>query len=199
MNSEIWWYVARSTGIIGWLLLTASVLWGILIPARFVDRQRPKWSLDLHRWLAGLTIGFVGAHMGALVADSYIEFGLVDLLVPFASGWKPAAVALGVVATWLLVIVQATSLAMKRLPRKVWKWIHLSSYVAFFLASLHGTFAGTDAANPLYQVTTMLALSSVAFATIYRVLTRRRPRSAPPIAAPRPRSTIGVLERVCPD
>lgn len=174
MNSQIWWHVARASGIVGWLVLTATVLWGILTPAKLSDKQRPAWFLDLHRWLAGLTIGFVAIHLVALVADSYIEFGLIDLFVPFASEWKPFPVALGVLATWILIIVQATSLAMKRLPRSVWRKIHLTSYLAFFLTSLHGTLAGTDASNVLYQVTSALALVAVIFATLFRILTRRK-------------------------
>lgn len=186
MSSQIWWYVARASGIVGWLLLSASVLWGIFLPARLSDRQRPAWILDLHRWLAGLTIGFVGLHLATLVADSYVHFGLADLTVPFASDWKPIPVALGVLATWLLVIVQATSLAMKRLPRRVWHRIHLVSYAIFFLTSLHGTLSGTDAGNLLYQVTSLVALAAVIFGTLFRILTRRRPRPAPAGRAPTP-------------
>ena len=118
MSAQIWWYVARASGIVGWLLLSAGVLWGILLPARLSDRQRPAWILDLHRWLAGLTLGFVGLHLATLVADSSIHFGLADLTVPFASDWKPIPVALGVIAAWLLGVVQITSLAWARSLRR---------------------------------------------------------------------------------
>ena len=193
MSAQIWWYVARASGIVGWLLLSASVLWGILLPARLSDRQRPAWILDLHRWLAGLTLGFVGLHLATLVADSSIHFGLADLTVPFASDWKPIPVALGVIAAWLLGVVQITSLAMRRLPRKVWHRIHLASYAPFFLASLHGTWAGTDAGTPLYQITSLTALAAVIFSTLYRILTRRRPRRT---AADRPSAAAPTPERV---
>ena len=187
MNSQIWWYLARASGVVGWLLLTASVIWGILTPAKLSDRQRPAWSLDLHRWLAGLTIGFVAIHLVALMADSYIEFSFIDLFVPFASDWKPFPVALGVLATWLLVIVQATSLGMKLLPRSVWRRIHLTSYLAFFLTSLHGTLAGTDATNLLYQGASIAALAAVIFTTLYRVMTRRRRPPVRPTKSPEPK------------
>jgi len=191
MSSQIWWHIARASGIVGWLLLTTTVVWGILTPAKLSDRQRPAWFLDLHRWLAGLTIGFVAIHLAALVADSYIEFGLVDLVVPFASEWKPFPVALGVLATWLLVIVQVTSLAMKRLPRTVWRKIHLTSYATFFLTSLHGTLSGTDATHPLYQATSLLALAVVIFTTLFRVMTRRR-RSPTRVTAKRAPQPVAV-------
>ncbi len=189
MNAQIWWYVARASGIVGWLLLSATVIWGILLPAKVSDRQRPAWILDLHRWLAGLTVGFVGLHLVALVADSYTYFGLADLAVPFASEWKPVPVALGVLATWLLVLVQVTSLAMKRIPRRIWHRIHLASYVTFFLASLHGTLAGTDASNRLYQITSTAAVLAVIWATLFRIVTRRARRSPitrRPAPAPEP-------------
>jgi DMSO/TMAO reductase YedYZ heme-binding membrane subunit len=191
MSSQIWWHVARASGIVGWLLLTTTVVWGILTPAKLSNRQRPAWFLDLHRWLAGLTVGFVAIHLAALVADSYVEFGLIDLVVPFASEWKPFPVALGVLATWLLVIVQVTSLAMKRLPRTVWRKIHLTSYLTFFLTSLHGTLSGTDATNPMYQASSLVALAIVIFTTLFRVMTRRR-RSPARAAAKRAPEPVAV-------
>lgn len=187
-NPQIWWYLARASGVVAWLMLATTVIWGILLPAKLSDRQRPAWLLDLHRWVAGLTVGFVAIHLAALVADSYVDFGLADLAVPFVSDWKPFPVALGVLATWLLVIVQATSLAMKRLPRRTWHRIHLASYLTFFLASLHGTLAGTDATNRLYQATSIAALAAVIFATLFRIITRRRrPVPRPPVSRPAPR------------
>ena len=196
MNPQIWWHLARASGIVGWLLLTASVIWGILTPAKLSDRQRPAWFLDLHRWLAGLTIGFVAIHLVALMADSYIEFSFIDLFVPFASDWKPFPVALGVLATWLLVIVQATSLAMKRLPRSVWRKIHLTSYLAFFLTSLHGTLAGTDATNLLYQGASIAALAAVIFTTLYRIMTRRSRPPVRPKKPPEPKSVPADNESI---
>ena len=119
MNEQVWWYLTRASGIVAWLMLTASVIWGIVLSTKaFPEHRRPAWLLDLHRWLGGLAVSFTAIHLGALVADSYVHFGLADLTVPFSSQWKPGAVALGVVAMWLLVAVEATSLAMKRLPRR---------------------------------------------------------------------------------
>ena len=77
---------------------------------------------------------FLAVHLGALVADSYVHFGVADLLVPFASSWKSGAVAWGVVAFWFLIAVEVSSLMMRRLPRRTWRAIHLTSY----LAAVHG-------------------------------------------------------------
>jgi len=175
MSAQIWWYLTRASGIVAWLMLTAAVLWGIVLSTKaFPEHRRPAWLLDLHRWLGGLATAFTAIHLAALVADNYVHFGLVDLLVPFASSWKPTAVALGVIAMWLLVAVEATSLATKRLPRRAWRWIHLSSYAVFILVSFHAALAGSDRSHWLYQGTAVASIVAVVWASIYR-LTHRRP------------------------
>lgn len=183
MNGAFWWYVARASGIVAWLLLTASVLWGIVLSTKaFPEHRRPAWLLDLHRWLGGLTVGFVAIHLLALVADSYTTFTLADLAIPYSSDWKPGAVALGVVAAWSLVAVEATSLAMRRLPRRVWHGIHLVSYATFWLTTLHAAFAGTDRSQVLYQGTAVFAIAAVVWAVLYR-LTHQKPARRGPAAA----------------
>ena len=179
MNPQFWWYVARASGIVAWLMLTASVLWGIVLASRAFPRTRRRpWLLDLHRWLGGLTLSFVAIHIVALVADNFTTFGLGDVTIPFASSWRPAAVALGVVSMWLLVAVQLTSLAMRRLPRRFWRAVHLSSYGTFVLASLHGAFAGTDRNARLFILTGALSIAVVVWSTGYRWVNRDRPESA---------------------
>ena len=181
MNAHFWWYVARSAGIVAWLMLTASVIWGVILSTKaFPEHRRPAWLLDLHRWLGGLTVWFVAIHLAALVADNYSHFGLADLAIPYASSWKPGAVALGVLAMWSLVAVQGTSLAMKRLPRKVWRYIHFLSYVSFWLTSLHAAFAGTDRNSGLYQGTAVASVAAIAWALMYRVSNRRGRRPTKP-------------------
>jgi DMSO/TMAO reductase YedYZ heme-binding membrane subunit len=111
--------------------------------------------------------------------DSYVDFGVVDILVPGASSWNPAAVAWGVVSMWMLVAVQISSLFMKRLPRHLWRGIHLLSYLMLWAGIIHGVQAGTDAGNPFY-VWSMAYLSLVVvFLTAYRILAVRRPRRRP--------------------
>lgn len=179
MNTQFWWYVARASGVVAWLMLTASVVWGVVLATKaFPNQRRPAHLLDLHRWLGGLTVAFTFVHLAALVADSYITFDMVDLLVPFAAPWKTGAVALGVFGFWTLIAVEATSLAMRRLPRKVWRMIHLVSYVTFWLASLHAAFAGTDRTNVLYPLTAAASIAAVAWSLMYRVANRRSLRRA---------------------
>ena len=171
MNPQLWWYVARAAGIVAWALALTSVLWGVALATRALgNRPRAPWLLDLHRHLGGLTVLFVGVHLGALVADNFVHFGVADLLVPFASGWKTGAVAWGVIAFWLLLGIEVTSLLMRRLPKVWWRRIHLTSYAVAVLTTVHLFTAGTDATNVALRWVTVGAGALTAFFLLYRSL-----------------------------
>ncbi len=179
MDPQLWWFLARATGFVAWGLLTASVIWGLLLSTRLTrGRPTPAWLTDLHRFLGGAAVIFTALHVGGLVADSYTHFGLGDVLVPLASAWKPGPVALGVIALYLLISVELTSLLMRRMPRRWWKAIHLSSFGLFWIATLHLVTAGTDASNLVAAVTVDVAAASVVFLTLVRTLSPRASRRA---------------------
>jgi len=145
MSGRLIWYVARSSGIVTWVLLAASVIWGLsLTTGAFGRRTRPAWILDLHRFLAGAAVIFLGIHMASISLDTYVNFGPVNLLVPFTGSWHPTAVAWGIVAMYLLVALELTSLLRTRLPLRVWRSIHYASFPLLALSTLHALTAGTD-------------------------------------------------------
>lgn len=190
MSEQIYWYTARSSGIVALVLVTLSVVWGLLFSTRLLQgRPSPKWLLALHRHLGALAVIFTGVHIAGLVADSYVEFGPSEILVPFASQWQPEAVAWGVVAMYILAAVEITSLLQKRLPRRFWRWVHLSSYLVFWMSIVHGLTAGTDARTQAYVVGSRFAVLLVVFLSVYRIMTKRTVRRV----ARRP-----VSRQVCP-
>ena len=138
---------ARAGGIVSWALATLAVIGGLQLSTRLLRKPAPAWTLDVHRFLAGLAVAFLGVHLLGLALDRFIGFGPADFFVPFASNYKPAALALGVVAMYLLLAVEITSLLMRHMPRHRWHAIHLTSYVVFVIATVHGLTAGTDRHN----------------------------------------------------
>ena len=177
---QLWWWVSRATGIVALVCLAASVLWGLVLHSRFLGSSATAASLlDLHRWLAGLTVASTLAHMGALVADSFVSFTVADLLVPFASEWKPGPVAWGVLSFWLLAAVQLTSLLRRHVPPKVWRGVHLTSYLALAGGMVHAITAGTDADHPVAIVGLAAITGLVAALTAWRSLVDR----SAPVAA----------------
>lgn len=174
MSPQTWWYVARATGFVAWGLVTASVITGLLLSTRLAKgRPSPAWTLDLHRFVGGTAVVATALHLAGLVGDNYIHFGTADLLIPFASSWEPGAVALGIVALYLLLAVQVSSTLMRRLPRKLWRVVHLTSFVVFWASTFHLQLAGTDAANPVARWSVNLAMTAVVFLTLVRILSGR--------------------------
>ena len=189
VHPQLWWYVARASGFVAWALAIVAVLLGLSLATRALgSNPRPAWLLDLHRFVSGLMVAFLVLHLGALVADSYVHFGLADLLVPFAADWRSGPVAWGILGFWLLVAVEASSLVMKRLPKRVWRGIHLTSYLAVVMSTIHGFTAGTDAGNPVFVWASVGSLGASVFFVVYRLLLPKRRRRAA-ARAPAPASS----------
>jgi predicted ferric reductase len=187
MNSQIWWYTARSGGILASLLLAASVLWGLALTTRAASRiTRPAWLLDLHRFLGAAALVFTGIHVLAILLDTYVHFGLVEVLVPLTGTWHPVAVAWGIVGFYLLAAIEVTSLIRTRLPKRLWRSVHFASFPLFVVTAVHGLSAGTDRHSPLMLWGTGAISVIVAALTVLRVTSAMSPRSqaAMPPAAP---------------
>jgi predicted ferric reductase len=116
---------------------------------------------------------FVAVHIVAIVSDTYVHFGLVDVLVPFASTWNPSAVALGIVSLYLLLAIELTSLLRQHLPRKLWRRVHFASFPLFVLATLHLLTAGTDTASAPLQALVLAVIVAVGGLTTVRCLDGR--------------------------
>jgi DMSO/TMAO reductase YedYZ heme-binding membrane subunit len=188
VTPQFWWYAARASGIVAWALAAASVIWGLLLSTRSArDLARPVWVLDLHRFLGALALGAVAVHLGALAADSFVHFSWADLFVPGASSWKTLPVAWGVVSFWLFVLVEVTSLLRARLSKRLWTRVHLLSFVAFVLATVHYLQAGTERTNPVLLLVVEATCALVFGLTLLRILLPRRtkrPRRPATDAAP---------------
>jgi len=169
--NQFWWYTARSAGLVSAALLAASVLWGLaLSTAPRGARPRPAWRLDLHRYLGGLSVIFVAVHVLGILADSFVPFSAIQVLVPFTSTWKPLPVAIGIVALYLLLAVELTSLARQRLPRRLWRRLHFLSFPLFVMAQVHLLTAGTDAGSPLVLATVGVVDVAIVVLTTKRIL-----------------------------
>src|SRR5580700_10255399 len=132
LHGTLPWYVARSSGLVAWALLAAAVVWGLLMTSRALrGRVKNSWLLDLHRWLGGLALTFTAVHVVTIMLDTYVHFGLVSVLVPFAASWHPVAVAWGDVSMYMLAAVELTSLLRRRVGQGVWRRVHMLSFPLF--------------------------------------------------------------------
>ena len=110
--------------------------------------MKPPVLLGMHRWLGALALGFLAVHMALLVIDPVVAFSIPQLFIPGIAPWEPFAVALGVIAMWLMVPVSVVGRIRQRLGRNgatIFAKTHLIAYSAWPLATAHYVMAGTDA------------------------------------------------------
>ena len=80
-SDPTFWLLARATGIVAYVLLTVSVLAGLLVKSRpFGTRVKPALAVDIHRTLALLSLTALAGHGLALVLDHTVEIGVLALL-----------------------------------------------------------------------------------------------------------------------
>ena len=167
------WLLARASGLTAYGLLTASVLAGLVLKSKPFGRAlKPASTIDVHRFLALLGLGMLVLHGGTLLLDRTLHMPLAGLLVPGASPYRPAAVAVGVVAAELMALIYVSFFLRRRIGARNWRRLHWATYLVFLLATVHGFASGTDSTQPWAHDLYLGAVGAVAFATAWRALGR---------------------------
>ena len=170
------WYVARASGIVAWALILLTIVWGLMLATKVLGRRPgPAWLLSLHRYLGALAVAFVGVHVGAILLDTYTNFGLTEVLVPFTGSWHPLAVAWGIVGMYLLAAIEITSLLRHKMSNRAWHAVHLLSYFLFAMATIHMLTAGTDAKALIASSAAVLLGVAITFGAVALYLWRSDP------------------------
>jgi predicted ferric reductase len=186
--SPLTWYLTRAAGMTLYLLLWLSVVCGLGLTTKLLDRSLGGRAmvLSLHAFATRLAYGFLALHLVTLAADVSVSFGPRELFVPFAAPWREPWTGFGVIAGYLLVLIGA-SFGVRRLTGyRAWRALHWLAFPLYALALAHGLGAGSDSgtgwARGLYAVTA----GTVVFLTLYRALRGPRTASLPaPPAQPR--------------
>jgi predicted ferric reductase len=119
--------------------------------------------------LLGLAFGLF--HALILIGDKYINYTLMQILVPFNSvGYKPIEVGLGQVAFYVLAIVSLSFYVRKRIGHRTWRVIHFLSFLALVLALAHGLLSGTDSTLDWLRGFYFASGASLLFLTLYRII-----------------------------
>ncbi|MCB9454712.1 MAG: ferric reductase-like transmembrane domain-containing protein [Anaerolineaceae bacterium] len=151
-DSKLSWHLVRSSGIVAYVLLTASTVWGLFISSQFVKDWSPgPVSLTMHSTISWMALLLGLAHGLLLMFDSYFTYTLGDIFIPFTGPYRPEVVGLGTLAFWLIILISLSFPLKKRLGHKNWKRLHYVSYIAFGLVSAHGLFAGTEGTHLGFQ------------------------------------------------
>jgi sulfoxide reductase heme-binding subunit YedZ len=170
-HDPTWWILARSSGFTAYLLLTASVLAGLLLKARpFGKAIKPATAAELHKTLSFTSLGALAIHGVTLFLDRTVEISLAALVVPGLSPYRPIWTGAGVVAAELMVIVIASFWVRRYIGSKNWRRLHWATYLTFAAATAHGIVAGTDTSRSWALGLYVAAVGAVVAATAWRAL-----------------------------
>jgi methionine sulfoxide reductase heme-binding subunit len=145
------WLILRSSGTLAYLALAISTSLGALLASKYA----PKWlnrasQYGWHGLLSGFALAVSMIHGLFLMVDAQYRQPLVGVLLPFASSFKPLEIGLGTLVVYSLLIVYVSTVFKNQLSARAWRVLHLLSYPAFILATLHGLWTGSDSLNLLY-------------------------------------------------
>ncbi|MGE5139479.1 MAG: ferric reductase-like transmembrane domain-containing protein [Rudaea sp.] len=182
---KVYWYLARSSGFAAFLAFWMSIAFGLII----TNKMARLWNsgplaVDLHQFTTWLAFALSLFHALILLGDRYIQSTPAQVLTPFGYiKYKPEWVAVGQIAFYLTFVVAVSFYFRKRIGYRTWRRLHYLSFVIYLMITLHGLFAGTDAAilSPVY-----LAFGvGTYFLTIYRIVQSIRvPAAHRPVLAP---------------
>jgi hypothetical protein len=127
---------------------------------------------------------FIGIHIATLALDTYLPFSLTQLVVPFASHYRPLPTAIGIVAMELLVAVGITNALRRRLPQRFWRRAHYATFVVWGAATVHGLTAGTDRGALWLSTLYVVSIAAVLTALALRVSGRLRAVGPARLAVP---------------
>jgi methionine sulfoxide reductase heme-binding subunit len=179
------WILARASGITAYVLLTTTVLAGLLLKARpFGSRLKAASVTDVHRFLSLLALGAIGIHGVALVLDRAVPIPIQALLVPGIATYRPVWTGLGVVAAELMALLVLSFSVRRWIGAKTWRRFHYVAYAAFAAAAIHGITTGSDTSQTWARVLYAGSLGAVVAATAWRALVPPgKPAPARPTAA----------------
>ncbi len=185
------WVTTRIIAFLSYFAIAGSVLYGLLLSTKILDAiaHRPV-TFALHQDLAAIGLGLAGIHVVLLGLDATQPFGFAEMLVPFASPYRPLWVGAGQLALYLVAIVTASFYVRRRIGQRAWRLLHYVTFLAFAFTTAHGILSGTDTSAAWAWWVYVMATTSVVFLTVYRIaeslIVRRERRGRPAVATPGP-------------
>jgi methionine sulfoxide reductase heme-binding subunit len=194
MNSTSLWYATRASGIVALVLLTLTMVLGLVTTSRSRTRNWPGFAQqEIHRRISIMAVVFLALHVLTSVLDTYVNIGWLAVVVPFASAYSPFWVGLGTVALDLMLTVFVSSLLRARLRPGTWRGIHWLAYGSWPIALAHTFGLGTDAGEQWVIVLGALCVVAVGVSLVWRVRTTAK-RST--LAPSPPSQPIPLTRRV---
>ena len=174
VGGKAFWFLTRASGLVSIVLLSATIVLGVVASVGWTTQRWPRFvSQDVHRNLSLLCIAFVGVHVVTTVVDGYVPIGLLDVVLPFHSPYRPVYIGLGALGFDLLLAVLITSGLRHRIGYSSWRFVHWLAYLCWPIALIHGLGSGTDTPLPVVLLVEGACTAAVLVAFAWRLTTGR--------------------------
>ncbi len=173
-SSKALWYLTRSTGLVALILLTATVVVGVVASVGWTTDRWPRFlSQSIHRNLSLFCLAFVGVHVVTTVSDGFVPIGFAAAFIPFQTAYRPLYVSLGALTLDLMLAVLVTSALRRRIGFASWRFVHWLSYLCWPIAMVHGLGSGSDTTQSVVVFVDVLCMAAVAGVVVWRLATGR--------------------------
>jgi sulfoxide reductase heme-binding subunit YedZ len=174
----LFWITSRAAGIAALVLASLAVSLGLLMSTKLLKGR----NIDLrtaHETLALGTIVAILVHGASLLGDSYLHPSIVDISIPFVSGYRQIWTTLGILAGWSLILLGLSYYARRHIGAVRWRKLHRFTALAWIAGLVHSLGEGTDAGQAWF-----LAMIAVVAIPAVALLATRLARSAGGSPAP---------------
>ncbi len=170
MNSTALWYATRASGITALVLLTLTMVLGLVTTTRARARNWPGFAQqELHRRVAMIAVVFLGIHVLTSVLDTYVDIPWAAIVLPFTSSYGRFWIGVGAISLDLMLAVFLTSLLRARMRPATWRAVHWLAYLSWPIALAHTFGMGTDSREGWVIVLGVLCVLSVGLALAWRL------------------------------
>ena len=168
------WYLTRATGLVSLVLLSGTVILGIISSVGWTAHRWPRFvSQAVHRNVSLFCLALIAIHIVTTVADGFVPIGYLDAFVPFLTPYRPLWIGLGALAFDMLLAVAITSGLRRRIGTRTWRGVHYLAYACWPIAVLHGLGSGTDTRLPIMLSIEVVCIASVVGAVAWRIVAAR--------------------------
>lgn len=189
--SPLTWYIARSSGLVLYLLTWFGMMSGMGMTTKLLARLGSRGTtLSVHAYAFHLWYGFLLLHVVSLVLDPTVSFGPRDLVVPLVSGYREPWTGLGVLAAEVSLVVGASFGIRRIIGYRAWRALHWLAFPVFLIGLAHGVGAGTDTRDPAVLGMYVITGGSVLVMALYRLLRGSQKERPLPEAPPAPRDRL---------
>lgn len=175
ISHQGWWIVSRSSAIVAFVLVTASVFLGLTMASKPVRKPGfAKTMRAVHEQTALAALVAIGIHVFAVFADPWLKPGAAGVAIPFVLSLNRFWNGLGVIAAYMAFLLGLSFYLRKQIGPKLWRSAHRATIVVYVLGLFHALGAGSDTGSLIFLGFAVVTAIPIAILFVYRLGTGRR-------------------------